>query len=167
MVEKTSKKAVETPSSAEEKKPATFQLIGQYVKDLSFECPRPSFASTNPPEAQFKLDMGLKTGKVGENVHEVSVTLKASATDKEEAPLYIAEVEVCGAFHVENISDKDLLPLLAVEGASLIYPLGRQSLISTVIDGSFPAPMLGPVDFRTVFQQSQQQAAQPAKGAVN
>ena len=136
-----------------------FQMIGQFVRDLSFECPAPAFIG-EMPKMDFEMDLGVKVNKINDQVQEVTLLLKGQAKAKDsDKSVYIAEIETVGVFHVENVPDEQAQPMLFVEGANLIYPQARQIFISCVTDGSFPPPMLGAIDFKLLYMQKQAQEA--------
>ena len=142
-----------------------FSLMGHYLKDLSFECPHPPFGAM--PKMNFDLQVAVDVKNVRPNVREVVVQVIGKAIDENNTALYIAEVASAGVFHVENMKPEEFLPLLAVDGAAMVYPFARQKLLACVVDGGYPAPLLGPIDFRRLFEESRQQAASNKKAAVN
>jgi preprotein translocase subunit SecB len=138
-----------------EKQPI-FNLVGHYLKDLSFECPHAPFG--NMPKMNFDLQVAVDIHNLQDNMREVVVQLTGKALDENGENMYVAEIASAGVFHVENLEPEQFLPLLAVEGASMVYPFARQKLLSCVIDGGYPAPLLGPIDFRRLFEEGKKQA---------
>lgn len=159
MSEETKNGATEGQEEAQ----PVFQMIGQFVRDLSFECAKPAFIG-EMPKMDFEMDLGVKVDKVGDNLQEVTLMLKAKAKNKDDdSTVYIAEIQNVGIFHVENVSDDAAHAMLFVEGANLIYPQARHIFIACVTDGSFPPPMLGAIDFRTLYMQRQAETAAAAE----
>ena len=156
------------PEITEENQPV-FRLLGQYVKDSSFECPRPVFFDATPPKAKFQLEVGVQIGQIEgeEDLHEVLVILRGNAKDDKDRQRYVGEVVVAGIFMIKNVEEEKYTPSLAIDGASLLFPSARHEFMSGVLGTSFPAPMIGPIDFQAIYIQSQKQKEEQAKKEGN
>ena len=155
------KKARTTASAAPQDVVPVFGLVGHYVKDLSFECPQPAFFLKGG-QPKFDLEIGVQTGPVAgrEGLYEATVMLRGKAIQgetSENSICYVGELAVTGVFQIQNVPQEQLAAVLAIDGATLVYPFARQIFMSEVINTSYPPPMLGAVDFRQVYAQGQQQ----------
>lgn len=141
-----------------------FRLIGQYLRDLSFECPLPAFKA-----AARKQDMALQVmvgGRaLGNDEHEVSIRLKGENKTDDGKTAYLVEVDYAGVFVAKNIPAAQLSQLLAIEGPSLLFPYARHVLMSAVADGGYRPGLIEPINFHALYLQAQAQAGQDQKTA--
>jgi preprotein translocase subunit SecB len=146
---------------AADNKPS-FNLLGQYIKDLSFEnpgAPGSTLLGGSAPTFNVGINVGVK--KQAEEVYAVEITLNAKA-ERDSNVLFNVELIYGGAFRVKNVPESQLAPLLLVEAPRLIFPFARQVLASITQQGGFPPLMMEPVDFNAIYQQNlrQMQASQ-------
>jgi preprotein translocase subunit SecB len=129
-------------------------LLGQYVRDLSFENPGAPGSNLTPgagPAINVSINVSVK--KQSDDVYAVELTLTAKA-QREATLLFNVELVYGGAFRVRNVPENQLAPFLMVECPRLIFPFARQVLASTVQQGGFPPIMMEPVDFQALYVQN-------------
>jgi len=145
----------------------SIRVLGQYVKDLSFENP-------NAPESlrgggQPNIDLGVDVGarSLDPETFEVELRLSAKAGEGDNA-LFIAELVYAGLFQIRNLDERSREAFLLIECPRLIFPFARRVLADATRDGGFPPLMLEPIDFAGLYRQQleQKQAAdgQPPAG---
>lgn len=166
-------------TSAQPQAPAQPPLVVniQYVKDLSFEVPNaPAIYSTlrSAPAVNINLDVNATRLQEGQDVFEVTLQIRAEATEPPAAPpngaaaggapVFIVELAFCGVFTLNAIPAEQVEPVLLVECPRLMFPFARNILADVTRDGGFPPVLLQPIDFVSLWQQrrAQQQAAQTA-----
>ena len=151
-------------SAANAQAQPSFNLIGQYIRDMSFENPgAPGSIMLGGPNPNFQVGINVGVKKQADDVYAVEITLNAKA-DREKNVLFNVELIYGGVFRMKNIPEKDLAPLLLVECPRLIFPFARQVLANITQQGGFPPLMMEPVDFQALYVQNMQrlQAAQKA-----
>ncbi len=142
----------------------------QYVKDLSFEVPNaPEVFSTlrAQPNVNINLDVQARRLNEGQDVFEVTLQIKAEATDA--APtangggaepggktVFIAELAFCGVFTLSGVPENTVEPVLLVECPRLLFPYARNILADVTRDGGFPPVLLQPIDFVALWQSRRQ-----------
>ena len=149
----------------------------QYVKDLSFEVPNaPAIYSTlrAQPAVAINLDVNARRIQDGENVFEITLQIKAEATEPNAAPngappapVFIIELAYCGVFTLNGIPEESVEPVLLVECPRLLFPYARNILADVTRDGGFPPVLLTPIDFVALWQSRRggQQGAAPVANA--
>ena len=145
--------ADETAANTTTKAPS-FSLIGQYIRDMSFEnpgAPGSIMLGGSNPNFQVGINVGVK--KQADDLYAVEITLNAKA-DREKNVLFNVELIYGGVFRMQNIPEKDLAPLLLVECPRLIFPFARQVLATITQQGGFPPLMMEPVDFQAIYLQN-------------
>lgn len=148
----------------------------QYVKDMSFEVPgAPAIFATlrSAPNVNINLDVQARRLQEGQDVYEVTLAIKASATDgtangeAAAATVFIAELQYCGVFTVTGFPADAVEPVLLVECPRLLFPYARNILADVTRDGGFPPVLLQPIDFVALWQARRAQAAASNTATVN
>jgi len=147
-----------------EQEPATasgpsFQVRGQYVKDLSFEnpnAPQSLLASSNRPQIDINVD--LRAQKMQDNMFEVTLNLSARAT-ADVSFLFLAELAYAGIFELNGIPEEAIENVLLVDCPFLLFPFARRVISDVTRDGGFPPLVLDPIDFHQLYLQNK---AKPA-----
>ena len=141
----------------------------QYVKDLSFEVPgAPQVFTTlrGQPLVNINLDVQVRRLIEGQTVYEVTLAIRAEATDAAGADpkqvVFIAELSYSGLFTLTGIPDEAVEPVLLVECPRLLFPFARTILADITRDGGFPPVLLQPIDFVALWQARRSQSAQMA-----
>jgi preprotein translocase subunit SecB len=132
----------------------SMNLVGQYVRDLSFEnpgAPGSIMAGGGNPAFNVSISVGVK--KQTDELYAVELNLKAKA-NREETLLFNVELVYGGVFRLKNIPEAQLSGLLMVECPRLIFPFARQVLANVTQQGGFPPLMMEPVDFMAIYRQN-------------
>lgn len=128
-------------------------VLGQYVKDLSFENPGAP-RSLRPSDQQPKLDVNVNVNARPESQSEFEVELKLEATAQRGTDtLFIVEVSYAGLFQVRNVPQEHMHPLLLIECPRLLFPFARQVVADATRHGGFPPLMIDPVDFAALYRR--------------
>jgi preprotein translocase subunit SecB len=136
-----------------------FNIEKLYVKDLSLEVPNAPqcFLEREAPEVQVQL---ATTGTaVGEAIFDVvlTVTVTAKVGDK---TLFLVEVAQAGLFHIRNVPEQELEPIIAVACPNIMFPFAREVVSDAVSRAGFPPVLLAPVNFEVMYRQRLEQQAQ-------
>lgn len=128
-------------------------VLGQYIKDLSFENPGAP-RSLRPSEQAPKLDVNVNVNARPQSEAEFEVELKLEAkavrgTDT----LFIAEVNYAGLFQIRNVAQEHIHPLILIECPRLLFPFARQIIADATRQGGFPPLMIDPIDFAALYRQ--------------
>ena len=143
--------------SAANANPPSFNLIGQYIRDMSFENPgAPQSIMLGGPNPNFQVGINVGVKKQADDLYAVEITLNAKA-DREKNVLFNVELIYGGVFRMKNIPEAQLAPLLLVECPRLIFPFARQVLATITQQGGFPPLMMEPVDFQAIYMQNLKQ----------
>ncbi len=152
------------PAAAEANPPVQVKVVGQYIKDLSFENPNIAKLLKSPGDApNVQLSINVNGQGMGPDLFESSVSLNAKATN-EHGTLYEMELIYAGLFKIENLPQQALEPFLLVNCPSILFPFLRRIAADITREGGFPPLLLDPFDFGTLYMRRQQElAAQKAK----
>ena len=132
----------------------SFNLVGQYIRDLSFENPgAPQSNLTGGSNPSFNVSINVSVKKQNDELYGVELLLNAKA-QRDSNVLFNVELAYGGVFRLKNVTEAQLAPLLMVECPRLIFPFARQVLANTVQQGGFPPLMMEPVDFQALYLQN-------------
>lgn len=132
------------------------QVLGQYVKDLSFENPS---AGSQPQRPQIELGVDLQARRLEAERFEVELKLRVTAKAEEKA-LFLLELVYAGLFGIENAPEEILQQFLLIEAPHIIFPFARRIVADVVRDGGMPPLLIEPIDFASLYRARQAQAAQ-------
>src|ERR1035441_9520732 len=109
-----------------------FQVVAQYIKDLSFENPGAPQGLTERPGIEFGIDVQARRG--ADQHYEVELKLRVHAKGEDRA-LFLLELAYAGLFRVQNIPEEALQPILLIQAPHLLFPFARRIVADIVRDG--------------------------------
>lgn len=135
------------------------RILGQYVKDLSFESPNITKMLSGAPEnPNLNLELNVVPTLVRPDLHEVALTFKAEATSKT-GTIYDLEMVYAGLFEIKNAPAEALEPMLNINSAALLFPFLRRIVADLTREGGFPPLLLDPVDFASLYMKKREATA--------
>lgn len=139
-----------------------FGVQKTFVKDLSFETPLGVKVFTQQFQPKIKLDVNTRGSLVGENTHEIVLTITVTA-GIEEGTAYLIEVQMAGLFAISGFPQEQMEHVLGAVCPNFLFPYAREVVDNVAVKGGFPPLNLAPVDFDAMFRQAKaQQEAQQA-----
>jgi preprotein translocase subunit SecB len=146
-----------------------FEVMAQYMKDLSFENPNaPRTFQATSEKPQINLSADVRAQRLDENVYECLLHFEVDATVGENKAFMI-DLLYAGLFRVEGATEDMLEPLLLIEGPHYIFPFARRILADVTRDGGYPPFMLEPIDWAGLYRQrkSRMETAEGGQQAGN
>jgi preprotein translocase subunit SecB len=157
-----------TPPQAQGQQIPPLVVNIQYVKDLSFEVPgAPQIYTTlrQAPRVDINLDVQARRVQEGQNVFEVTLAIRAEASEptgngagEPGGRVFVAELAYAGIFTLTGVPDNAVEPILLVECPRLLFPFARNLLADVSREGGFPPVLLQPIDFVALWQSRRAQA---------
>lgn len=140
------------------------RILGQYVKDLSFENPgAPETLRGSAAQPNIDLGIDVRVRAVDPETFEVELLLSAKAV-RETTTLFVCELSYGGLFQIRGMDEQAREAFLLVEAPRLTFPFARQIVAGATQEGGFPPLMLEPVDFAGLYRQQLAQRAQGGAG---
>ncbi|WP_088348411.1 MULTISPECIES: protein-export chaperone SecB [Rhodomicrobium] len=128
-------------------------VLGQYIKDLSFENPGAPRSLRGPGKnPNIQINFNVQAHPIGDDVFEVVLTMEAAAKN-EDGALYNLELVYAGGFRLKNLPQQALRPVLFIECPALLFPFVRRLVADLTREGGFPPLLLDPIDFASLFRQ--------------
>ena len=125
------------------------QIIGQYVKDLSFENPGAPLSLTSRP--QIELGVDLQARRLDPERYEVELKLRVTAKT-EDKTAFMLELVYAGLFLIQSAPEELLQPILLIEGPHVLFPFARRIVADVIRDGGMPPLMIEPIDFASLYR---------------
>jgi len=125
------------------------QVIGQYIKDLSFENPGVIGSQNTRPAIELNVD--LQARQLEQEHFEVELKLRVSAKAEDRA-LFLLELVYGGLFQLHNIPDEVRQQVLLIEAPHILFPFARRIVADVVRDGGMPPLMIEPIDFSALYR---------------
>ena len=146
------------------------QVLGQFMRDLSFEnavAQRGSQGGEVQPDTQVAVSLDARKRPAD---HQFEVITKFRITSKNKANnevLFVVELDYGGIFHIEGVPEDQMHPFLLIECPRMLFPFIRRIISDVTRDGGFPPLNIDTVDFLALYRtelarrMEEQKAAQP------
>ena len=138
-------------------------VLGQYVKDLSFENPNAPRSLTQGVQPQ--ISVSVNVNPMTETDVEVVLQLDGKA-EAAGSVMFNIELVFGGVFRIQNVPQENVHPLLMIECPRLLFPFAREIVATAVRNGGFPPLLLDPIDFVSLYQQRMAQQTQTPPTAM-
>ena len=156
-----------TAAPANEGQPAlpNLQVVGQYIKDLSFENPGVATALNDRPQIELAVDLNA-TKLAEKDMFEVELKIRVDAKNEGKA-LFLLEVAYAGVFRLTNVPDVGTQQMiLLIQAPHMLFPFVRRIVSDVVRDGGMPPLMIEPIDFMALYQARVAQAQGQPQGTA-
>ena len=147
--------------------PATgeFRVLGQYIKDLSFENPKAPMSLQNlDDKPTLNVEVNVNARKLGDDTYESAIDFKAQAKSNDEV-IYNLETVYSGVFRIAGIPDNMLQPMLLINCPSILFPFLRRIIADLTREGGYPPLLLDPIDFAGLYTTRMEQAQAEGQAA--
>ena len=137
----------------------SMRIIGQYLKDLSFENPNaPQALAPQQSQPDINISVNVNARNLTPTDFEVELHLDAKATSDGKV-IFASELMFAGVFRMENFPANMLHAAVLIECPRMLLPFARQILADATRNGGFPPLMLDPIDFASMYQKRMAQQA--------
>ena len=129
----------------------TITLLGQYIKDLSFENPMSPNLPSKDKNPSVNLDINATYLDLKNNNHEVNLKIKSTASMDKEV-IFVIELQYAGLIKTVIKNEKDKKKLI-VSASYLLFPYARSIISNITMEGGFKPLVIQPIEFENMFQQ--------------
>ena len=135
------------------------RVMGQYIKDLSFENPNVSKLLSGPGDnPNLNIEVNVNATRMGNDVFESAINFKGTAQNAI-GIIYDLELVYAGLFKIENVPEAALEQTLLINCPALLFPFLRRLIADISREGGFPPLMLDPIDFAGLYVARKQHLA--------
>lgn len=132
------------------------QVLGQYVRDLSFEniVAQKGIANAEvQPDIQVQVSLDARKRNV-EHQYEVINKFRVTSRNKaDQAALFLLELDYGAIFHIEGVPEDQMHPFLLIECPRMVFPFIRRIISDVTRDGGFPPLNIDTVDYMALYRQ--------------
>jgi len=153
----------EATNTAQSENNLSFSIASIYIKDVSFETPNSPQIFMTQETFEIGMELANKAMQLNEEgLYEVTLTLTVTAKVKDsDKTAYLIEVNQAGIFNIANIDQEHLGWMLGTYCPKILFPYARQTISDLVTKGGFPLLLLAPVNFEAIYNNMQENAANP------
>ena len=126
-------------------------LIGQYIKDLSFENPMAPNLPSQDKNPTINLDVNTTYLDLKNDNHEVNLKIKSKAFIGENT-LFVIELEYAGLIKTTIKNEKEKKELI-ITASYLLFPYARSIISNITMEGGFKPLIIQPIEFENIFQK--------------
>ena len=137
-----------------------FTVVGQFIKDLSFESPNSPQSLQGPGENPgMQIGVNVNARKIADDTYEVELNFEAHAKN-DAGVIYNLEMVYGGLFKIANLPENALQPVLFIDCPALLFPFVRRLVADLTQEGGFPPISIDPINFAALYQQNLQKQQQ-------
>ena len=126
-------------------------LLGQYIKDLSFENPMAPNLPSQDKNPTVNLDVNASYLDLKNDNHEINLKIKSSASI-ENKTLFIIELQYAGL--IKSVINKETdKKNLIISGSYLLFPFARSIISNVTMEGGFKPFVIQPIKFENMFKK--------------
>ena len=146
--------------------PTPFVVLGQYLKDMSFENPYINEIAKKKDMAEsrvnFDADTSFKIVDEKERIYETQLKVHAhTAVPDQNQKLFIIEVVYCGLVQINKDCPKEQIePILLVDVPFYLFFELRNVIAQITWQGGYTPLFLQPIDFFGLYKKKQEQVTQ-------
>lgn len=142
---------------------AKFNIITQFLKDISFESPNVPelFFKQENGQAKLEINIDIQIKGAENNLFMVDLIVKAhSKLDANDKTIFLIETTYSGLVQMEEEKDEEKKKrTLLIDVPALLFPTVRGLITRLTSESGLPPFAMQPVDFEQLYQQRQTPAA--------
>lgn len=145
-----------------------FNIISQFMKDISFESPNVPelfFKQENDPaKLEMNIDINIKGAE--NNLFMVDLICKVhSKIEKDNKTVFLIESTYSGMVQYEEKDEDVKKRTLLIDVPTLLFPSVRAMVTRLTAESGFPPFVMPVVDFADLYEQRQKQQSQAQQPA--
>ena len=139
---------------------ANFNIISQFLKDISFESPNVPellFKQDNSP-AKMEINIDMQVKGAENNLFMVDLIIKAhSKLEADDKSIFMIDCTYSSLVQMdENVKDEEAKKrTLLIDVPTLLFPAVRALIVRLTAESGFPPFAMQPVDFEALYNQKQ------------
>jgi len=129
-------------------------VLGQYIKDLSFENPNAPKSFQEPGEnPNLQLNFNVGANKLSDDSYEVTLHFEGEAKS-DASGIYQLDLVYAGVFRVQNLPQERLRPFLLIDCPAMLFPFVRRLIADLTREGGYPPLLIDPIDFAALYRRN-------------
>ena len=136
---------------------AKFNIISQFLKDISFESPNVPelFFKSDNGQAKLEINIDIQIKGAENNLFMVDLITKVhSKLEQGDKSIFLIESTYSGLVQMEEDEEAKKRTLL-IDVPTLLFPAVRALITRLTSESGFPTFAMQPVDFAQLYEQKQ------------
>lgn len=144
----------------------TQRIIGQYVRDLSFQNLLVQNGLAGDKEQEVSVNVNVDFRKRSDDAqYEVITKLGVAGKSKSSGEsLFLLEIDYAALVEIHGLTSEQLRPYLLVECPRITFPFLRRLVADMTQDAGFPPLILDRIDFASIYRKEQARHAHSGLG---
>jgi len=134
-----------------------FNLISQFLKDISFESPNVPelFFKQENGQAKMEINIDIQIKGTENNLYMVDLITKLhSKLEAGDKSIFMIECTYSGLVQMEKADNEDELKrTLLIDVPTLLFPAVRALIVRLTSESGFPPFAMQPVDFQKLYEE--------------
>lgn len=142
-----------------------FNIISQFLKDISFESPNVPelFFKQDNGQAKIEINLDINIKGADNNLFMVDLITKVhSKLEADNKTIFMIESTYTGMVQYEEKDEETKKKTLLIDVPTLLFPSVRSLVTRLTAESGFPAFVMQPVDFADLYAQRQNAEKQAA-----
>lgn len=140
-----------------EKNTKKYEILNQFIKDLSFEAPNSPkiFFEKIEEKPNVEINFSVKSAAVSEKLFEVNANLTVKNTLKEHT-LYLIELSYSSMVAIEeSVEKEEKEEIILKKVPAYLFPFMRAIVADLTKDSGFPPFIVAPIDFDNIKREDE------------
>ncbi len=142
-------------------KDPVFQIQRIYLKESSLEQPNSPAILLEQEAPSVDIQLGVEGAPVADGIFEVAVTATVHTKIKDKT-VFLVEVKQAGIFEIRNLEEAQMGQIMGIACPQIVYPYLRGNVADMIQRAGFPPVHLTEINFQSMYEQQQAQAAATA-----
>ena len=138
-----------------------FNLISQFLKDISFESPNVPelFFKQENGQAKMEINIDIQIKGTENNLYMVDLITKLhSKLEAGDKSIFMIECTYSGLAQMEKTeNEEELKRTLLIDVPTLLFPAVRALIVRLTAESGFPPFAMQPVDFQKLYEEKNKQ----------
>ncbi|MCL2339094.1 MAG: protein-export chaperone SecB [Proteobacteria bacterium] len=134
-----------------------FNLISQFLKDISFESPNVPelFFKQENGQAKMEINIDIQIKGTENNLYMVDLITKLhSKLEAGDKSIFMIECTYSGLVQMEKTeNEEELKRTLLIDVPTLLFPAVRALIVRLTAESGFPPFAMQPVDFQKLYEE--------------
>ena len=142
-----------------------FNIISQFLKDISFESPNVPelFFKQDNGQAKIEINLDINIKGADNNLFMVDLITKVhSKLEADNKTIFMIESTYTGMVQYDEKDEETKKKTLLIDVPTLLFPSVRSLVTRLTAESGFPAFVMQPVDFADLYAQRQNAEKQAA-----
>ncbi len=140
---------------------ANFNLVSQFLKDISFESPNVPelFFKKDQTQANMEISVDIKPKSADNNLFMVDLIVKVHSKLVEgEKSIFLIDSTYSGLVKIDEKDEEAKKRILLIDVPKLLFPFVRSLILKLTAESGFPPFSMQPLDFEEMYEKNKKKS---------